>query len=272
MPFTSSGSGGNKVVPFYSGGQVPNPANVIQRAGAPSSAGTDNPLGTLYINTSTDVIYALVDKTSGVATWAILGGATGAVATITGDSGGAISPSAGNITLAGTANQVTTAGSGSTITLSLPSAITAPGSITATTSVASTTTMTAGTGLTATTGNITATTGNLVTSASGAGLSFNVVVTGAGASPRTCNGRVGSVTFSSVSIAAGATQSLVISNTAVTGSSTVVLVGMRGATSGAALTIQSVTNASSQTTIVVQNGTGATTTTANITFDFIVLN
>jgi hypothetical protein len=69
---------------------------------------------------------------------------------LTGGSGGAISPSAGNITLAGTANQITTVGSGSTITWSLPSALTAPGSVTATTS------------LTATAGDITSTLGNVI--------------------------------------------------------------------------------------------------------------
>jgi hypothetical protein len=275
MPFISTGSGGNKVVPFFGGGQVPNPANVIQRAGAPGSAGVDNALGTLYINTSTDIIYALVDKTAGVATWAILGGASGAVATLTGGSGGAISPSSGNITLAGTANQISTVGSGSTITWSLPSAITAPGSFLATTSVASTTTMTAGTGLTVTTGDITATNGNYISSAAGKGVSFNLVTnSGAASGTVNCNGRVGSVTFTSVSIASNADLSLVIGNTSITGASTRVLYTMSGATTGSGLSIKSITNAAGTSTIVVTNANavGVVTSVADIVFDFIVLN
>lgn len=94
----------------------------------------------------------------------------------------------------------------------------------------------------------------------------------AGASPQTANSRQARVTFSSVSIAAGATQSFVISDNKITGSSTAVRVNMFGATTGSALSIQSVTAAAGQVTIVVTNGTGATTTTANITFDISVLN
>ncbi len=105
------------------------------------------------------------------------------------------------------------------------------------------------------------------------GLYTPLTEVGAGATPRTCNSRAGTVTFSSVSIAAGATQSLVISNTAVPSNSSRALITMSGATSGAALTIQSITaSAGTSLTIVVANGTGATTTTANITFDFILLN
>lgn len=97
------------------------------------------------------------------------------------------------------------------------------------------------------------------------------VVTAA-ASPQTANGRIGSVTFSGVSIAAAATESFVINNASIAGATTPIQVSMVGATSGAALTIQSITNAVGSTTIVVTNGTGATTTTANITFTYQVLN
>lgn len=105
------------------------------------------------------------------------------------------------------------------------------------------------------------------------GINTAPVVVTAGASPLTANGRSGQVTFSGVSIAAGATQSFVIANTAIAAIGTVILYGMVGATTGAALNIQSVTNiAGTSSTIVVENGTGATTSTANITFTFIVLN
>lgn len=123
-----------------------------------------------------------------------------------------------------------------------------------------------------TTGNVTTSGGNLVASGTGSGLVLTPTIGATGATPRSVNGRVFTATFSGVSIAAGATQSLVIQNSSITGASTVVQYSMVGATSGAALTIQSVTNAAGQSTIVVQNGTGATTTTANITFTGVVLN
>lgn len=105
------------------------------------------------------------------------------------------------------------------------------------------------------------------------GINTAPTVVTAGASPRTANGRSGQVTFSGVSIAAGATQSFVINNTSIAAIGTVILYSMVGATTGAALNIQSVTNvAGTSSTIVVENGTGATTSTANITFTFLVLN
>lgn len=105
------------------------------------------------------------------------------------------------------------------------------------------------------------------------GINTAPVVVAAGASPQTANGRSGQVTFSGVSIAAGATQSFVIANTSIAAIGTVISYSMVGATTGAALNIQSVTNvAGTSSTIVVENGTGATTSTANITFTFIVLN
>lgn len=105
------------------------------------------------------------------------------------------------------------------------------------------------------------------------GINTAPVVVTAGASPRTANGRSGQVTFSGVSIAAGATQSFVINNTSIGAVGTVILYSMVGATTGAALNIQSVTNvAGTSSTIVVENGTGATTSTANITFTYLILN
>ncbi len=105
------------------------------------------------------------------------------------------------------------------------------------------------------------------------GINTAPVVVASGASPLTANGRSGQVTFSGVSIAAGATQSFVINNTAIAAIGTVILYSMSGATAGAALSIVSVTNvAATSSTIVVTNGTGATTTTADIKFTFLVLN
>jgi len=130
---------------------------------APSTNyGVNFPIGKRAIVQSTNAEYVLTSKTtlSGITTanWQIAAAPTGAVATETGDTGTA-APVAGNIKHAGTAGQITTAAAGSTVTYSLPAAITTPGSLT------TTTTLVGGTGITATTGNITATTGNLVSTA-----------------------------------------------------------------------------------------------------------
>lgn len=90
---------------------------------APKSTDVNYPQGKRWVVTTANSEYVLTSFTTsnGVtsANWTILGSAAGNLNTLTGDSGGAISPSAGNITLAGTANQMTTVGSGSTITFSL---------------------------------------------------------------------------------------------------------------------------------------------------------
>lgn len=259
MPYNSS-IGGNSVVPFTGGGQVPNPANVLIRTSAPPAAVAGQPssdaVGTIWINVSTGNAYQLVQNTLAAgAVFTLLGGATGAIATINTQA-----PVAGNYTLAGTANQITKTDTAGTTTFSLPAAITAPGSIAATTTV------------TATLGNITATAGNFVASAAGSGIVIPAAAVGPGASPQISNARAGSVTFSSVSIAANAVQTLTITNSTITGSSTVVLYTLRGATTGSSLTIQSVTNSAGSSAVTIMNGAGLTTTTANITLDYLVLN
>lgn len=139
--------------------------------------------------------------------------------------------------------------------------------------VAAVSTITAGTTLTATLGNITATNGNIVASTAGTGLQFNAnTATGAAASPIVLNSRAGAAVFTSVSIAAAADLTLTITNSAITGASTQVIYSMSGATTGSALSIKSVTNSAGSSAIVVTNGTGATTTTADITLTFIVVN
>jgi hypothetical protein len=163
------------------------------------------------------------------------------------------------IAVAGTTNQVNVSTASGTATVSIPSTFVAPGSI------ASTTTLTGGTGITATTGNITL-------SAAGAGIVTSPTIGTTGASPITANGRVVSATFSGISIAAGATQSLVITNSSITSSSQIGLTSWSGATSGAALTLQSVVNAAGSTTFTFTNGTLSTTTTANITITYLLLN
>jgi hypothetical protein len=94
----------------------------------------------------------------------------------------------------------------------------------------------------------------------------------AGASPQTANNRHFKVVFNTISIAAGATQSLVLNNSTVTGASTDVMITWLGATTGSAVSLQSITTGAGTCTLVFTNGTGATTTTANITVLGWVLN
>lgn len=242
----------------------------VYQTRAPTTADWNFPIGKNWVDQSGLATYQLVDVTSSIgvnsATWVNTGGGTTDLSTLTGNTGTA-TPVAGNILLAGTTNQITTAASGSTVTFTIPAVFIAPGSI------ASTTTITAGTTLTATLGNITATNGNFVSSTAGKGLQFNAnTATGAAASPVVLNSRAGQVVFTSVNIAAAADLTLTMTNSSITSSSTQVIYSWSGATTGAALSMKSVTPGSGTIAFVVTNGTGATTSTSNITLNFIVVN
>lgn len=132
---------------------------------APTTTDVMYPVGKYWVDQVGLNAYVLTGQNSvGGAlssSWNLLGTNTGALNTLTGGTGGAVSPSAGNITLAGTTNQITTTGTTNTITVSVPTTFIAPGSI------ASTSTITAATGLTVTSGNVTLTNGNVVLTAAG---------------------------------------------------------------------------------------------------------
>jgi len=105
-----------QTTPYYGGGQVQNPANVILVNGAPSIHHVEEKLGTLAVQNDTGSIYCLSSKVGGTATWTALGAGSSDVDSLTGNSGGAIAPVGGNIILSGggLANFV---GSGNTLTL-----------------------------------------------------------------------------------------------------------------------------------------------------------
>jgi hypothetical protein len=90
---------------------------------APTSSDKNYQAGQVWIDKSDNKAWFLTSVVAGSATWALASPGASDVDTLTGDSGGAISPAAGNITLAGGTN-VTTAGAGSTITFNLDAAIT----------------------------------------------------------------------------------------------------------------------------------------------------
>lgn len=266
-----------QVTPYYGGGQAVNPANVIQTSGAPPSAFTEDKIGTLAVDNAAGTIYGLASKSGGVNTWAVLGGGTGAVATLTGGSGGAVSPSGGNISILGTANQITSTGSGAghSITFSLPAAITAPGSLTTTTSLVSTTTMTAGTGLTVTTGNAVVSAGNISATAGSVNAGTSMTAT------------LGDITASNGNLSLATAGNKIIIATGANAS-----VGTSGAMSGTPGVIAVATTASSATakifysrattggtpgevSITAQDGTGFTlTSTGNetSTFNWWIIN
>ncbi len=212
----------------------------IYLSSAPSSSfGVTFPIGKRAIVQSTNSEYVLtsISTVAGVttATWTISGSPTGDVSTLTGSTGTA-TPAAGNIKLAGTANQVTTAASGSTVTFTLPAAITAPGSLTTTTS------------LTATLGNITATNGNLVLGTLG-----NKLVIPAGA-----NGSVG-VT----GMMTGTPGAISVASTAITAAS--VILYSRATTGGTPGEVSITAQSSGNFTLT---STGNETST----FNYVIIN
>lgn len=295
---------------------------------APTTTDVNYPIGKRWIDIVNNAEYTLTSLSSlgGTvsANWEVSAGGNFIVSSLSGDTGTA-TPTAGDIKLAGTTSEITTAASGSTVTFSLPAAIIAPGSLTTTTFLNATTTVTAGTGITSTTGNIvatagqvnagtsmtaatditattgnivatagqvnagtsmtagttitatlgdiTATNGNFVGSTAGTGFMFNANANSGDASgPVVLDSRAGQVTFTNVSIVAAADLTLTITNAEITGATTQVIYSMSGSTTGSAPSIKSITNSAGSSAIVVTNGTGATTTTADITFNFLVVN
>ena len=101
----------------------------VKSTRSPTSADIDYPLGQVWVRTDTAQVYILALLASGAATWTLASPGASDVDTLTGDSGGAISPLGGNITLAGGTN-ITSAGAANTITFNLDAAITLATSVT----------------------------------------------------------------------------------------------------------------------------------------------
>jgi hypothetical protein len=102
----------------------------VKSTRAPLNTDVKFPIGQVWVRTDTAQVYMLAQLSSGSASWTLAAPGASDVDTLTGDSGGAISPAAGNITLAGGTN-VTTAGAGSTVTFNLDGAISLATSVTA---------------------------------------------------------------------------------------------------------------------------------------------
>ena len=96
---------------------------------APTSTDTNFPLGQVWVRSDTAQVYFLAQLASGTASWALASPGASDVDSLTGDSGGAISPAGGNITMAGGTN-ITSVGTAGTITYNLDAAITLATSVT----------------------------------------------------------------------------------------------------------------------------------------------
>lgn len=98
---------GNVVVPF------------INRTFPPTTSFNDFNVPTIWIDTATHNAYILVAKPLGVADWILIGGAPGVLNTLTGNSGGAVAPTAGNIDFVGDGTTVDIVGNPGTSTLTV---------------------------------------------------------------------------------------------------------------------------------------------------------
>jgi len=239
----------------------------IEAARAPLGTDIQYPIGQMWMDTLGNDAYILTDVTAAVATWAVVAVSSGTMNTLTGNSGGAVVPSAGNVNVLGT-GVLAFSGAGATLTGSItpgtvlistitggtggarsPAAgnfnilgtasqitstgagstitLSTPAAFIAPGSIAATTT------LTATLGAITATNGNLVLTAAGNKMVRSSVgtTTAAGANS------IGSVTL------VGGTAT--IATTSVTAASLIKLwrqsIGATGATALGMLTIGTIT-------------------------------
>lgn len=229
---------------------------------APTSADKAYPKGQLWLDTDDSTAFMW----PGSGDWISLGsGTTGAIVTLTGGSGGAISPVAGDIDLLGTASQITSTGTAGTITFSIPAAFIAPGSIASTTTVTSgtalvaTTSVTAGTTVTATLGAITATNGNIVRGTAGNKDVYTSVATTTTA---------GANSAGTVTLVSGTAT---VATTAVTANSQIRLYRQGvGATGAAALGILSIGTKTAGVSFVI-NAVTAASAIANQTTDVSVI-
>lgn len=237
----------------YLGVRPETPAETIVARRAPASTDKKD-IGTIWVDKVTGNYYVLVNYAAGVPTWTLVGGSSADVATLTGDSGGAISPTAGTIVIAGGTN-ITTVGTSSpgTITVNLDSAVSGLTSLSSGT-LAATTTITAGTNITSTAGNITATNGNLVLNTIGNGIQIK----------SGSNARIGTATL------VGGT--VTVANTSVTANTRIFLTRASVGATGAAATGNLVVGTVTPATSFVINSVQATDATALQATDVSVIN
>jgi len=107
---------------------IKNPSTVVAKR-APGSGDRRYKIGTPWIDRTAASVYFLTDVAAGAANWAIAAPGASDVDTLTGDTGGPLSPTAGNMNILGGTNMAV-AGAGSTLTLNVDSASTFATSVT----------------------------------------------------------------------------------------------------------------------------------------------
>jgi hypothetical protein len=104
----------------YMGVKPPRPPNVITDNRAPTTLDTNYDLGTMWVDTTTPQVYFLAEVSGNTATWLPLGGGGPGVQTLTGNSGGMVPPTAGNINVVGdNASGIDVVGNPGTSTLTI---------------------------------------------------------------------------------------------------------------------------------------------------------
>lgn len=83
-------------------------------------------VGTWWLNTDTHSLFFLAALSNGVATWINISEASGVVDTLTGNSGGAVGPTAGNINVVGDGSTISIVGNPGTNTLTVSAILTTP--------------------------------------------------------------------------------------------------------------------------------------------------
>ena len=84
---------------------------------APTTLDVGFTIGQLWYDSVGNIEYVLTSRAAGVATWTAITANAGAVFTITGSAGGALSPAAGDMIIAAGTNIASTSGAGHTITI-----------------------------------------------------------------------------------------------------------------------------------------------------------
>lgn len=103
----------------YMGVKPPRPPNVIQDDRAPTSLDTNYDIGTIWVFTTMPQVYILAQIVGPVATWLPINAGSVGVSSLTGDAGGAVPPTAGNINILGIDGLTVTGNPGtSTLTIS----------------------------------------------------------------------------------------------------------------------------------------------------------
>ena len=102
------------------------PATVlfVRQKRAPTTNDRRFKFSTMWLDTAANTVYALVNVSNNSAFWSLLGSGSSDLETLTGNSGGPLSPTGGNINIVGGQNVVVT-GSGSTLTVANTTSINA---------------------------------------------------------------------------------------------------------------------------------------------------